>query len=348
MNLTELAHIIKSPQAIESSHISAIKELVDKHPYSQIFTLLYLEGLSKTKDVNFETELGKYAFQITDREQLFNLIHQSTSESTEVTTAPILVEEKIEPISEKEEIVEATRENESQKETEITDSEENEVAPTVKLEERKPLILETPEELTLSSTHIQEKEEAEEIEQVEEEIKAEEPAIPDADIPTFDPLELDIIASAVSDTIEKEVIEEMDKSPSIEITIEEDTQQSSPKGTSTGTKSFIDWLKENNQQPKVEQKDSHKENIDALVEKFIAEEPKISKPKKEFFSPNKIAKQSLEESTLPVSETLAKIFVVQGNFPKAISAYNTLMLKYPEKKVFFADQIKELEQKLNK
>jgi hypothetical protein len=50
---------------------------------------------------------------------------------------------------------------------------------------------------------------------------------------------------------------------------------------------------------------------------------------------------------MPVSETLAKIFALQGNFPKAIFAYQQLILINPEKKIFFASQIVELQKKLN-
>ena len=48
---------------------------------------------------------------------------------------------------------------------------------------------------------------------------------------------------------------------------------------------------------------------------------------------------------MPVSETLAEIFEAQGNYLKAIDAYQQLMLLIPEKKSFFADQIKKLKKK---
>ncbi|NBX81313.1 MAG: hypothetical protein EBQ94_13240, partial [Flavobacteriales bacterium] len=68
------------------------------------------------------------------------------------------------------------------------------------------------------------------------------------------------------------------------------------------------------------------------------EEPKkteyynFDKPKKEFFSPSKKAKESVDENKMPVSETLAKIFALQGNYPKSIYVYEQLILIFPEKK----------------
>jgi cytochrome c-type biogenesis protein CcmH/NrfG len=49
-----------------------------------------------------------------------------------------------------------------------------------------------------------------------------------------------------------------------------------------------------------------------------------------------------------VTETLARIYVKQGNLPKAIDAYRRLALKFPEKSAFFAALSKELEGQLNK
>ena len=40
-----------------------------------------------------------------------------------------------------------------------------------------------------------------------------------------------------------------------------------------------------------------------------------------------------------MTETLAKVYLAQNNYKKAIQAYRILSLKYPEKSGFFADRI---------
>ncbi len=82
-----------------------------------------------------------------------------------------------------------------------------------------------------------------------------------------------------------------------------------------------------------------------LIDKFIQESPQISKlTDSSFYSPIEKGKQSISEETLPFSETLASIYIKQGNKALAIKAYRYLMLKNPQKSVYFADLIKKLEE----
>ena len=96
--------------------------------------------------------------------------------------------------------------------------------------------------------------------------------------------------------------------------------------------------------PKKEEKKLTKSEI---IDKFIAENPSISRPKQEFFNPISAAQDSVVDQEKIVSETLAMIYARQGYFEKAISIYEKLILKNPEKSIYFAGQINELKNKLN-
>lgn len=80
-----------------------------------------------------------------------------------------------------------------------------------------------------------------------------------------------------------------------------------------------------------------------IIDKFINEDPQIKAPSPEKVSlENKARKSAVDESGF-VSETLAKIYTEQGLFHKAIDTYKKLSLKFPEKSLYFADLIKQLE-----
>jgi hypothetical protein len=59
------------------------------------------------------------------------------------------------------------------------------------------------------------------------------------------------------------------------------------------------------------------------------------------------AKRSSEDQDVMVTETLARIYSDQMLYHKAIATYKKLMLKFPEKKLYFAAQIEQLEKKIN-
>ncbi len=90
-----------------------------------------------------------------------------------------------------------------------------------------------------------------------------------------------------------------------------------------------------------------KEKVQSLVDKFIEAEPRISRPKAEFFSPVKSAKESVSEEGIPVSETLAKIYELQGNYPKAIAVLEKLMELIPNKQATFESKIAEIKKRMD-
>lgn len=152
------------------------------------------------------------------------------------------------------------------------------------------------------------------------------------------------IEPAIIVTTETPKIEKAESVASISITEDFDSSQAH---------SFTDWLKHasNAKEPAVEEnkldESSSKKAAADLIDKFLREEPRMSKPKTEFYNPVNMAKQSVAEDITFVSETLAKIFVLQGNYIKALKAYENLRLKYPEKRLYFAAQIKNLRKLIN-
>ena len=81
-----------------------------------------------------------------------------------------------------------------------------------------------------------------------------------------------------------------------------------------------------------------------LIDKFILENPSISRPKAEFYNPISVAQNSITDQGNIISETLATIYEKQGYFEKAITIYEKLGLKYPEKSRYFAAQIERIKE----
>jgi len=113
------------------------------------------------------------------------------------------------------------------------------------------------------------------------------------------------------------------------------------------THSFQEWLKlsATSTIERIEIKEDKKpktlRNVD-LIDKFITSKPKIA-PVKKTVSLKNLAQENSFNSNELMTETLAKVYLEQKNYKKAIQAYRILSLKYPEKNSFFADRIADLE-----
>lgn len=107
----------------------------------------------------------------------------------------------------------------------------------------------------------------------------------------------------------------------------------------TETHSFNEWLQLKQIKP-IERYDAKIEKTVDLIENFIKTNPKI-KPLK-IIEKTTIANESIQENLSIMTETLAKVYLEQKKYEKAIKAYTILILKYPEKSGFFADQIRAI------
>jgi len=124
--------------------------------------------------------------------------------------------------------------------------------------------------------------------------------------------------------------------------------------TKEDSHSFSEWLKLTTAKPIVREatknlSNSEKPNSD-LINKFIQENPKL-KPSKSIVKYDKeenLANEITYTSEALMTETLAKVYLQQNNYQKALQAYKILSLKYPEKSGFFADQIRAINKHINK
>jgi len=112
--------------------------------------------------------------------------------------------------------------------------------------------------------------------------------------------------------------------------------------------SFQEWLQLTKFSPierEIEEKNTsnnpEKQKKIDIIDKFIEANPKIAPVKETTKAPANISK-SVEEPTHLMTETLAKVYLEQKKYTKAIQAYEILILKYPEKSSFFADRINEI------
>ena len=116
--------------------------------------------------------------------------------------------------------------------------------------------------------------------------------------------------------------------------------------------SFQEWLQLSRIEPIVRKKENlvsietlaleeEKKKKTELIDKFIESSPKISPIRQEDVSKTYVEQSETNNSYL-MTETLARVYLEQKKYQKAIQAYEILILKYPEKSSFFANRISDI------
>ena len=312
MQAKEFINYIKNPNSLEKNSVKELQKLVNDFPYFQSAHLL-LSLASKKWDASvYQKSLKKTAIVVTNRSHLFNLIQQFEISNTVIEDSDhqkLVVEEVLEPID-------STKELNILKATELLiENSDSEISETEFQQKTKP--------------------NAEEV------------------------LENEIAKQVVGAIVEKQMFNLSDTQLLFKQNKEPET--------------FTDWLRliqksnkqlsgENIFDTNIENNTDIKTRLEkgkiitqesalnkklknlALIDKIIENSPGQIKIKddQKFYSPEHNAKESLLENEHLVSETLAKIYALQGSVNKAVRAYEILSLKFPQKSAYFASLIQKL------
>lgn len=169
------------------------------------------------------------------------------------------------------------------------------------------------------------------------------------------PEPIEIERDSLYDLIPEPIVYQLEKAdlPELPITDTEEKEEAAEPDEL----SFSEWLdytktgksdstSVENVGPKVEKAQPSRNNIE-LIDHFLSKQSGKSQKRAEFYNPQKAGAKSLEEDFTVVSETLAIIYVQQEKYELAKQSYEALSLKYPEKSIYFAARLKEIDEKLN-
>ncbi|WP_044402904.1 hypothetical protein [Lacinutrix sp. Hel_I_90] len=313
MNKATYIELLREPKRVTQSQTEDLKTVMEAFPYFQSARALYLKGLKNTESFKYNQALKTTAAYTTDRSILFDFITSESFQQNEIsqyikqnTSHALDLEVASEDISaSKKRTIDAMLKQHLEDTKKTLDPEL--FQPKIKIKEVANFDLDTSEK-PLEKTELL-KPKSQSAEQV---LNLGKPL-------DFDKSETHSFNEWLSLTCFKPI----------------DREENRTKNTSEESKEEEEEGKENTGLTKAKKF--------ALIERFIEKNPKLE-AKRTSASKHNIAKAQMIQPEALMTETLARIYVEQKNYTKAIQSYKILILKYPEKSGFFADQIKAIKQ----
>jgi hypothetical protein len=382
MNRERFIALVKNPALIKVDDAPFLEELLKEFPFFQTAHLLAARCYKISDSIHLQKQIKNAAAHIIDRKVLYNLIENfQIAENFELAKQDQNIEVKKEDNAiDPEEITAEVEQDVEIKPVSLTNASEAPIIPekvelSASLEEMPDINVES--EITIEPDNIataaeknieDEKLQNDDWQEEEKPIEFIPPvekitgfaAIVEAEIPLEREIKLALAETIYLQEFEQNSGNKIDLLTPIEkeeiaVKTEEKVESEVEKEVQVlhhqQTTDFVAWLKNlqlnenNNVNPSQAKPQNEGEKlIDAFIEKPIQRAKLV---KQEFYSPVNMAKQSVSDNDFFVTETLAKIYIKQGNLAKAIKVYQNLSLKNPEKNNIFATQIKILKEQLH-
>ena len=333
----QFTQLIKQPHSIASSQLAELEMLINEYPFFETAHLLYAKGLHESNAINYPKQLRKTAIVANSRGILYELIHQKATQTTKevVVEKATLQETKIEEIAKLPINTGSVSVTNSDVKVIYVNTVSAAVTASEKTEQPKELITPGRDDISILK----------DIEN-ETETPVEEPTAEAFNEEKLNSqLESEINRGIIQSYVETDIIKtpELNKEEIKEPVSFTDWLNKVKKEAGTIQKPEVKADKQPEISQKIEKKASFFEQNKGIIDKIIESDPgRIKLGGQKFFTPNVDAKQSLLENEHLVTETLAKIYALQGNNSKAIRAYEILSLKFPQKSVYFTTLIEKL------
>lgn len=311
MQRKDIVHFLKQRDEIDQQTVNSLAGLLNEYPYCQTLQVLYTIGLKNTDDIHFKDLLKKASVYAADRRILYNYLLRDNIDK-------IITESRAEDDEDLKEKLSEDQFTEKDPAAEVSTIRENS----------------NQENFTDKDENI---------------IEADEVHAPPANESFIDnnPLEEEILREAIRQTSQLEMESSLKawQEPEESDALKNAENEETAKDEIDGDISFSEWLM---MEPGTAGKLNKSGGQVSIIDKFIESKPQISPVKSAFFSPVNMGKLSLVEDETFVTETLANIYMRQGEYTKAIRSYRNLSLKFPEKKRYFAGLQKKAEELKNK